>query len=312
MSLAAQRVAAAKAAQSGKGLVADGGWVFLVNDTNDFLSWQFGLASWSPAERERVEATVTERLSRLAPAQYLMVVTPEKSVPYQGYLPHGLDMVASASDRPAPWLSERFAPNCLYPAERLIELQRLGLLYFRGDTHVNGLGAYLIYRETIAKLRSQGAAIPPPLEFGMLKPAPIGFEGDVYAQVDPGQKAAFDADPDSGRWNDMLEIALAFTIRPGRARAKPVEPHGFEDVKARELAVFEHEDASLPRALIFRDSTATHLVDFMAEHFSRSVFVWHDRDVAGDLIERVRPDIIVHFIAERFLATMPALPPVSA
>ncbi len=303
----AERVAAAKTAQAGKALVAPGGWVFLVNDTNDFLSWQFGASRWTPDEQAVVESNMAERLNRLAPAAYLMVVTPEKSVPYQALLPHGLAAVPPAPDRPAPWLARRFPQACLYPADRLTALQTHGLLYFRGDTHVNGLGAFHLYRETILKLRAQGAQIPPPLEFGMLKPAAIGFEGDVYVQIDPEQKAVFDADPDSGRWNDMLEIALAFSIRPGRARAHQVEPVGLGDVRARELAVYAHEDQSLPRALIFRDSTATHLVDFMAQHFSRSVFVWHDRDVAADLVERERPDIVVHFIAERFLATYPRL-----
>ena len=64
---AARRVAAAKARQPGKALAAPGGWVFLVNDTNDFLPWQFGITRWTRGEREQVAAILKARLWRRPP-----------------------------------------------------------------------------------------------------------------------------------------------------------------------------------------------------------------------------------------------------
>jgi hypothetical protein len=256
---------------------------------------------------------MTERIAALAPAPYLMFATPEKSAVYREWLPHGLDALASAEDRPASWLARAFPDVVHYPAARLDALKRLGLLYFRGDTHLNWLGAYHLYREAVGAVRRAGVAIPPAIDFGQLKATPAGFEGDLYVQVDADQRDPLHADPDAGRWNDMLEVTLQFALRPGVAPATTVErpadhvPH----FRGRQVIVKEHADRSLPRALVFGDSTATHLIDFLAEHFSRSVYVWHDRDVTADFIEAERPDVILHFVAERFLAAYPTTPAVS-
>jgi len=303
-------LAAAKAQQRGKAMIAPGGWVFLANDAHDFLSWQFGARTWSAAERERVAAMMRARVAALAPATYLMLPTPEKSVVYADWLPHGLDRLAPSPDRPAAWLAASMPGNVCYPADRLMTLKRLGLLYFRGDTHVNWLGAYHVYRQAVDALRAAGVAIPPPLDFGMLKAAPAGFEGDLYVQIDEEQRAAFQADPASGRWNDMLELTLQLALRPGRAQATTVERPAdhVPAFRGRQVVIKRHADQSLPRALVFGDSTASYLIDFLAEHFSRSVFVWHDKDVVADFVETERPDVVLHLVAERFLAPYPDIP----
>ena len=310
---AARRVAAAKARQPGKALAAPGGWVFLINDTNDFLPWQFGLKRWTQQERKQVRATFSERLMALAPRPYLMFITPEKSVAYQEYLPLGLADLRASPARPAPWLARQLPRQIHYLQPWFDRMKRLGFLYFRGDSHVNWLGGYLLYRHVIETMDAAGLTTRPAIGFSDLLPELAGFEGDVFVQLDDTQRADFAKDADYARWRAMLEITLKYNIHPEkvRARAIPLSPEAQASFHGRDLAIYETDDSSLPRAVVFRDSTATESIRFLAEHFSRSVYVWHDGDVLADIIAREQPDIILHFVAERFLATYPGASPLN-
>ncbi|MDP3856011.1 hypothetical protein [Phenylobacterium sp.] len=311
---ARRRVAAAKARQAGKALIAPGGWVFLVNDTHDFLSWQFGLKRWSRAERDRVAATLVERQRLIGPAPYLMLISPEKSVAYREWLPMGLDRLKLSRHRPALALTAMAPRAVTYVADAFERLKRLGLLYFRGDTHVNWLGAYHLYRIAIEAVRLAGIATHPPKTYGEMRSWIAGMEGDIYVQIDEDQKAEFEAEAALGRARGtMLELTIALSIRDEEVKARTVEipPDYAEIFDGRELIIKEQDDKSLPTAVVFRDSTATLSIDFLAEHFSRSVYVWHEGDVVADFIERERPDVVLHFVAERFLAVYPTTQPLS-
>ncbi|WP_309644066.1 hypothetical protein [Phenylobacterium sp.] len=311
---ARRRVEAAKARQAGKALIAPGGWVFLVNDTHDFLSWQFGLKRWSRAERDRVAATLAERRRLIAPAPYLMFISPEKSVAYREWLPLGLDRLRLSRRRPAVLLAAMAPQAVRYLAHAFEPLKRFGLLYFRGDTHVNWLGAYHLYRLAIEAAREAGISTPPAKTYGEMRAWIAGMEGDVYVQIDEGQKAEFEAEARHGRARGtMLELTIALSVRDDELKARTIEiPQDYAEVfDGRELIIKEQDDKTLPTAVVFRDSTATLSIDFLAEHFSRSVYVWHEGDVIADFIEREKPDVVLHFVAERFLAAYPSTQPLS-
>ncbi len=306
---ARRRVGAARARQPGKALIAPGGWVFLVNDTHDFLSWQFGLKRWSRAQRRRVAEILAERQKLIGSAPYLMFISPEKSVAYREYLPRRLDRLKLSRHRPAV-LMTAMAPRAVrYMADAFDRLKRFGLLYFRGDTHVNWLGAYHLYRIAIETVREAGIATPAPKTYGEMRSWVAGMEGDVYVQIDEAQKAEFEVEARLGRPRGaMLELTIALSIRDDEVKARTVEiPQDYAEIfDGRELIIKEQDDKSLPTAVVFRDSTATLSIDFLAEHFSRSVYVWHEGDVVADFLERERPDVVLHFVAERFLAVYPA------
>lgn len=310
---AARLVAAAKARRPGKALPAPGGWVFLVNDTNDFLSWQFGLKRWSAAQAQAVRQTLQARIQALSPAPYRMFITPEKSVVYQEWLPGGLDGLRSAPRRPALQMAAAQPVHIHYIASWFARMKRLGFVYFRGDSHVSWLGAYLLYRYVIETISASGVQIAPAIPYSDLLPELAGFEGDVYGQLDDQDRAAFAADASYAQWRNMLELGLLYRLHPDKTRARRVSlPDDYlPGFRGRELRAFETGDGALPRAVVFRDSTATETMPFLSEHFSRVVYAWHEGDVLAELLDRERPDIVLHFIAERFLATYPDMPPVN-
>jgi hypothetical protein len=313
---AASILASAKKKQNGaKGLPAGGGWVYLINDSNDFLAWQFGIRSWSRSQRSRIEEIMSSRadyFSRLR-TRYLMIVTPEKSVTYGEWLPDEFQALPFASERPALYMADQFRNLVSYPIDYLQTAKRHGFLYFRGDTHVNWLGAFHLYRYTIDAMRDRGIDLGPPIPLSHMQLKVACWDGDVLVQVPEILKAKFEADDSLWRPVYLEESVIEYCLHPDYRRAhRNAEPDVFRSGRPeRETIVTEQPDSSLPRALIFRDSTATMMIDFLAEHFSRAVFVWHEDDVIGDFVEQERPDVVLHLKAERFLSSYPLTTPVS-
>ena len=64
-------------------------------------------------------------------------------------------------------------------------------------------------------------------------------------------------------------------------------------------------DASLPSAVMFRDSFANALIPFLSESFERIVYVWHP-DVNAHVVELERADVVIQEVAERFLGRLPS------
>ena len=71
------------------------------------------------------------------------------------------------------------------------------------------------------------------------------------------------------------------------------------------LLVTQHQDPSLPTAMVFRDSFAGRLIPFLSEHFSRASYFWQN-EFDFDDIERQKPDIVIQeFVARHFFAYLP-------
>lgn len=305
-----------KSRQEGScGLPADGGWAYLINDTNDFLSWQLGISSWDAWQIDRVGEIMTERRAYFDAMQvpYLMVVTPEKSVAYREWLPHELVHLPDSGARPALLLSNRFPDMVTYPLEYLESMKRQGHLYFRVDTHANWLGSYYLYRHTIEAMCARGNDIGTPIPISHMKISIASWLGDVLTQIPENLKAEFEADADNWRPMVLQESMLQINLHPDHKRAERLpEPDVFRTGRPeRETVVTHSPDKTLPRAVIFRDSTASFMIDLLAEHFSRAVFIWHRDDVIGDVIEQEKPDVVLHLKAERFLSSYPITVPVS-
>ncbi len=94
------------------------------------------------------------------------------------------------------------------------------------------------------------------------------------------------------------------TLVPRRAARRPrssnrrIPTPGF--ATARLVTVVD--DPALPRALVYRDSFGSALVPFLAEHFSRAVFLW-EYDVMPSTVRQERPQVVIQEWAGRRLYT---------
>lgn len=296
-----------------KALASEYGWAFLINDTNRFLESQFGTLGWTASDRARATATIRERRRRLGEAgiAYAKFIIPEKSVVYRQYLPACFAHLTQREDRPAVLMQTDNPGLVFYLDAFLQDAGSYGLTYFRGDTHTNWLGGWLVYWFVADWLRKTGVITSKLIEMKDLVPSVAGYDGDLITQVSPAENAAHAALWGMTRGQASFEwlLKLDLIMTPHSARRVDV-PATYKDwFVSRETLVYERPDRAGPRAVIFRDSTFDRSHELLAQHFSRSVFVWHNGLVYKDLIEIEKPDVVIHAMAERFVIRYDTVPP---
>lgn len=299
--------------QPSKAMLSEYGWVYLVNDGSDFLDYLFGFSEWSAEAHNKAVATLGQRHATLANAgvKYLKFIIPEKPVIYPQYLPRIFEGATISDHRPATNLADGCPEFVSYPAAVLRDAGSYGHVFFRGDTHVNWLGAFFLYQHIIQKLNAalenSDKLCRSPHGLSEFEARLASYAGDVFVQLDKEMLGHFE-----GAWRPLkistqktnrLEYLVSYTLLPEHRQAKrnDVQENYLKLLGDRETFRYSHPDRRLPRAVIFRDSTADHLVELLANHFSESLFIWHKGHVYSDIIEREKPDVVLHLMAERFV-----------
>jgi hypothetical protein len=302
-----------EAAVPGKSFASDDGWAFLIKDTGDFLRWQFGLRQWSDTDGAAADKVLQARVERVGErkAGYFFFVVPEKSVVFHEYLPGLLSAAPSFAGRPAMALHRSPGNNAVYLLDRIEESKRLGLPYFRGDTHPNWFGSWIVYR-AIHDALSGCIDIGVPLGLESIQLTTGSYDGDLFNQLSDAVRADLPALFRLGAPGKGCEVEFVFNIRPELRKAQPGPVA--EEYRAisspRKALVWNNSDTNLPRCVVFRDSTAQFSLDLMAHHFSRMVAIWRGGHVIEEVIERERPDIVLQIQAERFIYTLPKAQPI--
>ena len=289
----------------GKALVGQQGWLYLINDTNSFLHYQFGVERWTEGDIRLAGEVLAER-SRLIEelgGRYLKLIQPERSTLYPDYLPEPLCRLSLYEPRPAQHITRLLPVQAAYPLEFFRTWKPRGHLFFHGDTHVNWLGSYVGYLATLELLAANGFASPvAPVLLSELDPKLVSYGGDLFDQLDADQKAQLSASMQGNmpRWGveDLISYELPENMRDYTSRG---DDGTYAAYNERALIVTEKADARLPRAVIFRGSSLALIQPLLSRHFSRAVYVWHKNLPYRDILERERPDVVLHCITERFV-----------
>ncbi|MEL6063980.1 MULTISPECIES: alginate O-acetyltransferase AlgX-related protein [unclassified Methylobacterium] len=273
------------------------GWLFLIGGTNRVLDrYRGGLRHWlllrSWARLIRARARRAESLG----IRCLHVIVPEKLSVYDDRT-DGLryDPAGASTRRLARLLARHPAYLDLLAPLRAARNGPVPL-YLRTDTHWTAQGCLLAYREIMRVL-------------GAIPPADIGARPKIVSDelMDLGEKLRerprerierFGLQRDSRRVETGPLLAAYETA--GRDREVHVGAH-----------VVYRNDASTadPRRLVLFGDSCAHFDPFMltgllAESFCEVHFVWSS-GLDWPYIERVRPDILLFEVAERFLARLP-------
>ena len=289
-----------------KSFISEFGWLYLANDSNRFLHVQYGERKWSQEELELVNQTLEQRFSLFESKGigYFKFIIPEKSIVYSEYLPKLFNKKSVSWERPANILSKKY-PNVVYYLEDYLkDVKSYGLSYFRGDTHTNWLGAWFVYKFIFDTISKYGLANDQELiNFSSLTPSIGAYDGDLFTQITSQIKQEYDSVWGFTNGLSAFEYVIKLDIADTARRAYKVEvPNEYKDwFDTRETLVYERPDGIGKKAVIFRDSTLDHAVDLIAQHFSRSVFIWHKGLVYDEVIEMEKPDIVLHVMAERFV-----------
>jgi len=262
-------------------LIGDEDWLFYTGEDNikDF-------ECTSPFNSKELAALV-ERLrewdERLGAQgiQFYVVIAPNKESIYPQYLP---DHIKTG------WSTCRVdqVMNALKTTNiRALDLRQTLLLaadhtqvYHRTDTHWNDTGALVAVQEMMGLIKQDFPAVTvPSVDSFTCDQRP--FSGDLASFI-----------PKEPRF---VERALFLTLE-GERQAELIQGEG-------RVVISQNADDSLPSVLMFRDSFSDALIPFLAELFSRGLFV-HAFAVDFDLVEQAQPDIVILEIAQRYLGLL--------
>lgn len=269
-----------RVSESSQVFVGRQGWLYYGETA---APYQRNNRHFSDISRRRWERSIHQRRQWLESQgiRYLAVFAPNKHSIYPEYLPATLRSVGGPSryELLAGNLRQELGESWIDLHAPLRAAKRRELVYERTGSHWNARGAYLAYSEILGPLRRW---------FPDLRPVPW----ERLEMTDYGT-------PDLAR---MLALeSITDEPRPG-----PAAGVRYPRVAVRRNGgvVTEQDDPSLPRAVVFHDSFAVSLIPYLAEHFSYAVFQWRGR-FDGELIRRVRPDLVIEERVERRLMLPP-------
>ena len=262
-------------------------WLFYADDG--------GLDDWTQAkpfpqtELADWATTLLRRRAYLARRgiAFVFVVAPDKQMIYPEYMPHAVRRLHESFrvDSLIAYM-HRVAPDfeILDLRTPLQAAKGTELLYHRYDTHWNDRGALVAYQAIVGALRRKFLTMRPLERADFIEdPAvPSGDRTTMLGLDDPGKHSMPGLRLRRGQGYRVVEPAVP-------------DPYGEDG-----LLITEHRDASLPRAIVFRDSFGARLIPYLSEHFSRVSYYWQN-EFDFDAITAERPDVVIQeFVARHF------------
>lgn len=267
------------------------GWLFYSGDRT--LEFCRATNPFTPGELEKWRSVIERRAEWLAErgARYIVVVVPIKHTVYREKLPDWLVQVGEKTrlDQLVEYMKANSDVEILDLRPALLEAKERVRLYHRTDTHWNDEGAFVAYREIMRTLSKwfPNAVVKPESDF--THHCAEGQGGDLAVMLSQ-QKS--------------LKEERLFVRPKVEPRARRVEPGEFYAkgpwTQETKPVITECPGAPIGRAVVFRDSLMIKLIPFLSEHFGRVVYLWHQEFDPG-VIEREKPDVVIHEFGERVL-----------
>ena len=282
------------------------GWLFYAGDQalSDFRC----IAPFTQAELESWRRLLERREEwlRRRGIRYLVVIAPNSHTIYPEYLPDWATRLHQKSrlDQLIAHLRANSRIQILDVRPALLEGKRRGRLYMRTDTHWNDHGAFIAYEQIMGGLGRW---------FPALESQTIGDYNVTSIPVPGGDLAAL---------VDAQDIFREERIRlvprlPARAKREVIQAQGTSSdpyILSLTVSRVDRPDpwasrpgAGLPRAVMIHDSFGIGLIPFLAEHFSRTLYVsvTLHHYFPAQLIDKERPDVVIEESIERSLMALP-------
>ena len=273
------------------------GWLFLTGGSNN-VSDQFTRSiamAWRLYRWRRLIVARSSRFARLG-IDYRHVVVPDKITIYDHRLGEGLDIRVGLSLASRLGRSVRARGDAGRAYLDLIapfrERRDAADLFHRNDTHWTFEGCLLAYRVICASVDAA-----PRDDFRERPCEVVRSAGDLGGKFDPAVVRAW---PVYALQRDARRVFASPVVRAREASGRSHTLHrGAHVVYANATA-----GADPRRVLLFGDSfshfTPTALTIMLAETFREVHFIWSP-GIDWRHVARVRPDLVVTQIAERFL-----------
>lgn len=221
--------------------------------------------------------------------KYLFGFWPNKHTIYPENLPSSMSMQIKDTISLADQITNYFTKKRLLFFDVRADLKTSknnGDLYRKLDSHWNAYGAYRAYEAFCKETYSIIGLTPHNLdEFNIS--AKVSTEGDLVKML--GVKSIFG-------FNDVLPV---YTIKD---KSKEYDlSYGTGNLTGTLITKRKIKE-NTPKVLIFRDSFSSALIQFLSLHFDEVIYTSSTYD--EDLIDLVKPDIVISCRAERYILSL--------
>ncbi len=235
--------------------------------------------------------SLSDRLVKKGVKALVVVVAPNKNTIYPEYFPPEITKIGPESrlDQLINYEKQHGKVKVLDIRPTLLAAKRQSLVYYRTDSHWNPLGAFIAYQAVMAQLQRAF----PNLKTHTLtdfRIVPTKKMGDISTNM---IKSNFT--------EDTFEMVPLFSrkVFTQSWRSHPSD-NRFNLITA-------NPDSTLPKLVMFEDSFSEALIPYLADHFSRGVYLWaYPSDESFYDIEK--PDVVIIEITERLLAGLKLIP----
>ncbi len=266
------------------------GWLFLAG--NLALESYRATRPFTPAQLDGYQRIFESRRDWLAARgiPYLVVILPHKDTIYPEFMPGSYNKVhpRTRMDQLVDHMKTHSSVPVIDVREDLRLAKEHERLYDLTDSHWNYRGAYLAYRKIAEPLARWLPGFRVVARSDLRETSTIGPGGDLARMLGIASHLPEER---------LLLLPLEPWHHRQTAEVFPL-PAGWAPYRA--TFATERDDATLPRAVMFRDSFTAHLAPFLSEGFQRIIYVW-DYDFDHGLIERERPDVVIQEMVERCL-----------
>lgn len=274
---------------SGSVIIGKEGWLFLnAKGTMDACR---GVDLFTEEQLDRWVRLFQARHDQMARMgiPYLLIFAPNKHTIYPEYLPDYINRVNKTTrmDQLVDRLKTNTSIEVLDLRPALMAAKEYRCLFLHTDTHWNEYGEYIATREIAERLRTWFPEIDPLNIKDMQVETVLDDGGDLARLMGWGNILQESKPKVACKKSMMRQIKLEDNVW-GRAWPEGKMP-----------IALENPMTALPRGMMVGDSFGLSLARPLCEHFSRSVYIWHE--FSPEIIAEEKPDVVMNQVLERYL-----------
>jgi hypothetical protein len=266
-------------------IIGKSGWYFLASEYS--ANGERLIPPFTVNELERWRQTLEGRRDWLAQRRirYLFVISPNKETVYPEYLPQSFKRTGeSRLEQLAAYLKAHSNLAVLDLRPVLREARSRHEVFYRTDGHLNFYGGFAAYQAMVEEL---GKSFP------QLKSVSES-DCEEFKQKRLGNLIFL-----MGLSGSLLEDASVLKLR--NPSYDMIENQAIPVLKRpTQVTITEQKGSSLPRAVVFHDSSGAFYIPFLPQHFGRAVFVYLPT-LDPELIKSEHPDIVIQQMGELLL-----------
>lgn len=271
--------------------IGTGGWYYFTDDNNIEIAKGTYPLTQDLLERIKENQVSIQQALKKKGIEFAIVLAPSKVSVYPEYLGGDFVVQKTVIDIVSDYLLKNTTIPIINTKPDLLRAKNSELVYFKTDTHWNDAGAYIGYRSVINAFNSLGIIHSSPIDISTV---PSTYKGDLSIMM--GDEDLFPPEP----------YQATQIINPNAVKIES----GYDFRKMQSLMllnnteynfdIYENPKAEKKKLLIFGDSFFRFwkMKEMLAENFSNLDFI-RAFDIRNNLIEQVKPDIVLLEVTER-------------